>query len=178
MQEVWKTIEGHEDYMASSKGRIAKIIKGDSNGKGYRFIRFLDGKRVYIHKIIAQLFMPNPNNLPIVNHKDGNKENNKIENLEWCTYSHNNKEAYRLGLRKPVTRKVIQKTLDGKEIKIWNSMKEIEETTGIPYTGISACCRGKTKTSYGYKWEYVDKNKGAGSKYIFIHQHQEKEAKA
>lgn len=156
MREVWKRVQNYDDYLVSNTGKIAKILKGDSNGKGYRFIKFPDGKRMYIHQIVAQTFIPNPNNYPIINHKDGNKLNNNIYNLEWCNYSYNCKEAYRLGLHKPVVSPVIQKTIDGKKIKKYKSMKEAELLTGISYQVISKCCKGKIKTAGGYIWEYLD----------------------
>lgn len=156
MKEIWKPVDGYEEYMVSSKGRIAKILKGDSNGKGYRFIKFSDNKRIYKHQLVARAFIPNPNNYSIINHIDGNKDNNDVKNLEWCNYSHNCKEAYRLGLHIPKGIPVVQKTLDGKFIKKWSSMREAERETGVAYECISRCCKGKLKTSGGYKWEYFE----------------------
>jgi len=157
MKEIWQTIEGYEDYMVSSKGRTAKILKGDGNGRGYRFIRFPDGKRIYKHRLVAQAFIPNPNKLPFINHKDGNKENNEVENLEWCTNQHNTKEAYRIGLHKPILKPVIQKTLEGKKVKEWDSIKKASGKTGVSRDGIGKCCNKKIKTSGGYIWEHKEK---------------------
>lgn len=156
-KEVWQPIEGHENYIVSSDGKVAKILKGDDNGKGYRFIKFPNGERMYIHQIVAKTFIKNPNDYNVINHKDGNKSNNKIDNLEWCTYSHNNKESYRIGLRKPTYVKVVQKDLYGNIIKEWDSMSDIAKTLNITYQEISKCCRGERKTSHGYKWEYLQK---------------------
>ncbi|MBR5303465.1 MAG: HNH endonuclease [Candidatus Gastranaerophilales bacterium] len=155
-KEIWKSIENYENYMVSSKGRIAKILIGDSNGKGYRFIKFPDGKRIYIHQIVAKAFIPNIENHPIINHIDGNKLNNCVDNLEWCNYSHNCKEAYRLKLHIPKGIPVVQKTLDGILVKKWDSMREAERGTGICYLCISRCCKGILKTSGGYKWEFYE----------------------
>lgn len=154
MKEVWRKVDKYEQYMISSKGRIAKILKGDSNGKGYRFLKTPDNKRIYIHQLVALEFIPNPNNYPIINHKDGNKENNCISNLEWCNYSHNIKEAYRLGFHKPTVKSVVQKDLTGRIIKKWKSMKEAQDKTGISYQKISRCCAKKQKQAEGFIWEY------------------------
>lgn len=159
-KEIWKTVEGYNDYIVSSNGRVARILKGDDNGKGYRFIKFPDGKRIYIHQLIARAFISNPNNYPIINHKDGVKNNNNSNNLEWCNNSHNIKEAYRIGLHQPKYVKVVQKDLQGNVIKVWNSMKEIQEVLNIDYQRISKCCRGVRKTCKHYIWEYYDKKEG------------------
>lgn len=156
MKEIWKKIKGHEDYIVSSEGKIAKILSGTDNGKGYKTIIFPNGDRQYKHRIVAQAFIDNPNNYPIINHINGNKNDNRAKNLEWCTQSHNVKEAFRLGTHKPVYVKVVQKDLDGNIVKIWNSMKEIQDTLNIDYRRISKCCRKVRKTCCHYKWEYYE----------------------
>ena len=115
----------------------------------------------YIHRLIAIKYIPNPNNYPVINHIDGNKLNISIDNLEWCTYSHNNKEAVRLGLvdnsnnHRPY-KKVIQINKDTKEIiKIYNSITEASEELKINNSNITNCCRGKLKTCGGYIWKYA-----------------------
>lgn len=157
MKEIWKPIDDYSEYIVSNTGKVARIIKGDSNGKGYRFIRFCDGKKIYIHRLIAKAFIPNPANYPIINHIDGNKNNNDIRNLEWCDYSHNCKEAYRLKLHIPKKKKVVQKTLDGKYIKEFEGLREAGINVGINYSSIIKCCKGKAKTAGGYKWEYLER---------------------
>ena len=114
-----------------------------------------------IHRLIAIKYIPNPNNYPVINHIDGNKLNNSIDNLEWCTYSHNNKEAVRLGLvdnsnnNRPY-KKVIQINKDTKEIiKIYNSITEASKELKINDSNISKCCRGKYKTAGNYIWKYA-----------------------
>lgn len=156
MKEVWKEIEGYENYLVSSNGRIAKILKGDGNGKGYRYLKFKDNKRFYIHQLVAKMFIPNPRKFPIINHKNGDKNNNNVNNLEWCSYSHNIKEAYRLGLNYSNSKKINQYSLDDKFIKQWKSMSEIQRKLGINYSGISKCCRNIRKTFKGYKWQYAN----------------------
>lgn len=124
-----------------------------------------------VHRLVAETFIDNPNNYPCVNHIDGNKENNKTINLEWCTHSYNNKEAYRLGLAKiskkqiervrelglNSSKKVIQKDYNNNIINTFNSTCEASRQTGICQPSISACCRGKIKQAGKYIWEYLEK---------------------
>ena len=118
MQEIWKDIEDYEGlYQVSNLGKVKslpKLVNRKNNSKyltnekilkplsfGYARV-ILSNKSYSVHRLVAEAFIPNPNNLPIINHKDGNKQNNCIDNLEWCDYSYNNKEAYRIGLNKSV----------------------------------------------------------------------------
>lgn len=166
MTEIWKPIDNYNDYMVSNTGKVAKVLKGDSNGRGYRFIKFQDGKRIYIHRLVAQAFIPNFNNCPIINHKDGNKNNNRVENLEWCNYSHNCKEAYKLKLHIPKRKVVIQKDLSGKYINEFKGIREAGKIVGVDYSSIIKCCKGKAKTAGGYKWEYQHVDKEATNENI------------
>lgn len=111
--EVWKDVEGFEDYEVSNTDKIKSwkgnknpiILKGGIKGHGYRSVNLCkNGKKYqrYVHILVAQAFIPNPLNLPEVNHKDGNKLNNNDWNLEWCTTSDNGKHAYKIGLQIPI----------------------------------------------------------------------------
>ena len=123
MQEIWKEIKDYPNYQISNLGRIKALkfysnihkryydrellLKEKKNSHGYKFISLGCGKRgtrknIAIHRLVAEAFIPNPNNLPEVNHIDGNKLNNNIDNLEWCTRSENMLHAYKLGLHKPI----------------------------------------------------------------------------
>ena len=144
--------------------RTGKQSKGCINDKGYRMFNCKYKNKnlaCCIHRLLAIKYIPNPNNYPIINHIDGNKLNNSIDNLEWCSYSHNTKEAVRLGLmdysnNTNVPKKVIQINKDTKEIiKIYNSIIEASKELKINRTGITKCCRGRLKTSGGYIWKYA-----------------------
>lgn len=96
-------IKNHGNYLISYEGEVIsfksnKTLKHSISNTGYLTV-FVDGKNRLLHRLLAETFIPNPNNLPCVNHKDGNKLNNSLDNLEWCTYSHNNKHAYKTGLK-------------------------------------------------------------------------------
>lgn len=103
MKEI-KQIIGFEEYLITTNGEVInknnKILKPQNNGKGYLFIRLRNKSKFYIHRLVAINFIPNPNNLPQVNHIDGNKVNNTLSNLEWCNNSLNQIHARKLGLNK------------------------------------------------------------------------------
>lgn len=103
MKEIWKDTE-YDGYMVSNKGRVCstrKILSFGDNGHGYLNVMLSVDKRHirrYVHRLVAKAFIPNPNNYPEVNHKDGNKANNCVDNLEWCTDTMNKKHAWDTGL--------------------------------------------------------------------------------
>lgn len=124
-------------------------------------------KHILIHRIIAETFIPNPDNKPFVNHIDGNKENYSIKNLEWVTGSENSIHSYKIGLSiipqkeklkngkfYPLCKKVNQLSLEGIQIKTFDSIAEAERSLGFHSISISKCCRGKVKSAHGYKWTY------------------------
>ena len=133
---------------------------------GYPMVRLSKKGKLYtktIHRIVAEAFISNPNNYRVINHIDGNKTNNNIKNLEWCTQKHNVKESFRIGLQKApkgkentLSKRVEQYDLEGNFIKMWDCTMDIQRELGIANQLISSCCRGKQKYSKGYIWRYVD----------------------
>ena len=142
--------------------------------KGYYVISLVKNKikkQLRIHRLVAQAFIPNPDNLPQVNHKDGNKQNNCVDNLEWCTGKHNIKESWRLGLSTPTkpmlgrksekcpnSIKVNQYTLDGVFIKTWNCGYDAIRFLELKSNHISDCCNNKRKSFAGFIWRYTEED--------------------
>lgn len=142
MVEVWKDVVGYEGlYQVSNRGVVKRIdsigldgrqlhekqLYGGRYSNGYQFVCLSkDGvcKQYIIHRLVAIAFLPNPNNNPVVNHVDGDKQNNSVENLEWCTHSQNRKHAYDNGLstQRGTPRKVTVKC--GEHITAFDTMKD------------------------------------------------------
>ncbi len=183
MNEIWKDIEGYEGlYQISNLGRVkrldryvkgrwgnyyllnGKLIKERKTKDGYLRVGLQTGKKqkmFAIHRLVAKAFIPNPDNLPQVNHKDENKENNCVDNLEWCTakYNINYGNCIEYRSKKRINGKnsktVYQYSIDGQFIKEWPSTREIQRSLGFAKSNIVTCCNGKIKTAYGYKWSYT-----------------------
>ena len=178
MEEIWKDIKGYEGlYQVSNLGRVRSMDRTVSTGKGIRTHRgkilklHLDGKHNYyqvclsknnivytkqVHRLVAETFISRLDDTTQINHKDGNKKNNYVDNLEWCTQSENQIHALNFGLRK--TKQIKQYNLNGQFIKLWNSIEEAEKHFNGSNTNIVQCCKGKTKTAYGYVWRYIGDN--------------------
>lgn len=113
-------------------------------------------KNYSIHRLIAEKYIDNPNNYKEVNHKDGNKLNNYVENLEWCDASYNMKHAYKNNLIKVNNTKVKQYTKNMELVKEWDSITEVESKLGINHANIIVVCNQNTNRKYagGYIWRY------------------------
>lgn len=111
-------------------------------------------KAYAVHRLIAGAFIPNPNNYPCINHKDENKQNNKLENLEWCTVKYNNSYGTRLQKIKQKNQIPIEQyDLNGNLIKKWNSAKEVYNTLGYDFSRIRKCCNNKSYKAYNCIWK-------------------------
>jgi len=170
MQEIWKDIPNYEGlYQISNLGNVKSFYKNNIKGKklkfgttrkGYLFVilrKNKKGKLYTIHRLVALTFIPNPHNYLEINHKDENKKNNRVDNLEWCTHKYNaNYGTMKYRVAEKLKIKVNQYDLDGNYIKTWNSLKEASEKLNIKYQGISKCCRNLRPTAYGFKWKYKE----------------------
>lgn len=178
MKEVWRDVIGYEGkYKVSSRGRVGKIRVHNNykenplkiNSGGFDKDRYLrtslrkDGKRSYvrIHRLVAEAFIPNFKNDPIVNHKDGNKSNNVVENLEWSSYQynvlHSFQELGRKGFNGGTNKRVIQMNPDTlEEIKIFESIKEASIAIGQKsYVGIPNSMKRVNGTCGGFVWKFA-----------------------
>lgn len=167
MNEIWKDIKGYEGlYQVSNLGRIKSFLKNKQgqvlncspNTKGYLQFRLRKNgvsKVTRVHRIVAETFIDNPNNYTQVNHKDENKLNNNINNLEWCDCIYNINYGTRNERRtKTISKPVIQYDLNMKMIQEFNSIKEAANITGFNNRSISKCCKGRLKTYKKYIWKY------------------------
>lgn len=167
-EEIWKDVPFDSNYKVSNYGRIFskrtnKILKGELTEKGYIRVALTEHKRYLVHCIVARTFIPNPENKPQVNHIDGNKQNNYVDNLEWCTQSENMCHALKTGLKimpkgKDVynARVIYQYDKNNNLIKRWECMSTASQTLKISQRDIVRVCKGKRKTCGGYIWKYEE----------------------
>lgn len=158
-----KEILGYEGlYSVDENGNIYslrnnKILKGQKNSNGYLRVGLSKNGKVkllFIHHIVADCFLDNKNQC--INHKNGIKIDNRLENLEYTTFGENIQHAYDNGLNtaESYSKRVMQFDINGIFIKTHKSMLDAEKSTGINNSKICACCKGKRKTAGGYKWIY------------------------
>lgn len=179
MNEIWKPIlETDGKYEISNWGNVRTVDRyAKVCGGGMRFIKgemrkpivcsngylelqaSVNGKRkiFMIHRLVAQYFIPNPNDYPEVNHKDENPKNNHVDNLEWCTpkYNCNYGTRNQRCMEKVIKKAVNQYTLDGEFVARYEMIKDAERKYGIDSTQIVRVCKGKNRTAGGYIWEYA-----------------------
>lgn len=183
MKEVWKDIPNYEGYyQVSNLGNVKSLKKWCGNKyiskwkneeknirqathyHGYKYVylsKNKERKKKYVHRLVAETFIPNPNNLKEINHIDGNKQNNSINNLEWCTRKENVIHSYKnklliakRGKDNKNSKAVTQYDIKGNIIKEWYCIKDVTRELGIADISISRCCRNKQKTAGNYIWKY------------------------
>ena len=156
MIEQWKKIDEFPIYSVSNCGRIrnditGNVLLGGYDRDGYRQVTLSYNHKQYnrrICRLVAIAFIPNPDNLPIVNHKDENKENDYCFNLEWCTVGYNNNYGHR-------TSKTRRKVQCIETTCIYDGVRVAERSTGISHTNISKACKNGCIAG-GFHWKYVD----------------------
>lgn len=190
MNEIWKEIDGFDKYQVSNLGRVKskerivrnrkrneRILKPSFNRKGYLQVCLINNENNYktckVHRLVAIAFIQNPTDLAQVNHIDGNKTNNTVENLEWCSNIENMKHSYKIGLRNKTEMSNNMKKLGkypyrnhkksvlqidkstGEILRKWEYMIDASRELKINCSGIHNACNGRSRTSGGYKWKYA-----------------------
>lgn len=187
-EEHWKPVKGYEgQYEVSDKGRVRSLDryvktanKRSKTGKyfvegkirkpfvghdGYlRMALNKDGvnKKYFVHRLVMETFSPNPDpeHLTQINHKNEITNDNRVENLEWCTQTYNNNYGNRIEKQAKAlvngkrAKKVGQYDLNGNLVKVWASTRECERH-GFKHSGVGACCLGKWDKYKGYRWKYI-----------------------
>jgi len=183
--ENWKRINSFDNYLISTLGRVKSIarleIRKDSKPlpvketilkqfvdiKGYAHVGMKRNDNKWqtkqVHRLVAEAFLPNPNNQPCVNHKDENKLNNCVDNLEWCTVNYNVNYGSRnhnvsksLKNNPKISKTVLQFDTNGNLIKEWSSLNQIKRESNLNISRISLKCRGKVKQFGNYIWKYKE----------------------
>ena len=166
--EKWKTIQEKKSYEISNKGNVRKknkngyrLLKPNKDKDGYLKVCLCENNnRIYrfVHRLVAIEFIENNFDKPTINHIDGNKENNCVENLEWATYQENNNHALKTGLRvmknDSCSKKVAQYDMNMNLIKIYPSANEAKRINNFSQGHISEVCRGEKRSYKNYIWKY------------------------
>ena len=133
--------------------KTGRLLKPETARHGYLRVVLCKNRKhttFSVHRLVAQVFIPNPDNLPVVNHINEDKTDNRVENLEWSTYKHNSEHSLNKKVRCIETKRVFDSI---QEASNWYQQ---ETGGGVITSMISRCCKGKKKTAGGFHWEYVD----------------------
>ena len=176
--ELWKPVKGYETlYEVSNLGNVRSLDKKVKNKYGYRYMPskimkpyknklgylqvrlYKDGKNknCYIHRLVAEAFLPNPNQYKEINHKDENPSNSIATNLEWCDRKYNinyGSHNEKMSLKK--SKVVIQMDKNYEPLNAFDSLQQIQKTLGFSSGNICECCNGRRNSAYGYIWRYAD----------------------
>lgn len=161
MEEIWKDVVGFEGlYLVSNFGNVFSkykngLLKFRDNKGYYNVVLCKNGKRhdKIVHRLVAEAFIPNPNGFKEINHKDENKVNNHVDNLEWCDSKYNlNYGRRRLIASKHIKKPIFQCDLDGNVIREWDGAVDASKELNINFRGISRCAHGLRRQYRGYKW--------------------------
>ena len=179
MEEIWKDIEGYEGlYQISNKGRVKslgndrkrkdKILKPGKTRKGYLRVMLSKKGKIkgwLVHRLVAKAFLDNQDNFPDVNHRNEDKQDNRLENLEFCTHIYNcnfGTRNERSAKSNSEVKKGVYNTKKSKPVKcfetdlIYKSSMDVQRKLGFDNSSITKCCKGKLKTVGGLHWKYVD----------------------
>lgn len=169
--EKWLPVYGYETiYLVSDCGRVrnittGRILKATTTKTGYRRVTLYNGierKSFLVHRLVAMAFIGVPNDPELqINHLDGDKSNNRIDNLEWCTQSENLAHSFKIGLRNYNLQQLLNKNrkrvrqldMKGEPIREWESMSEAARQLGLSVSNICNCCAGRLNSTGGYRWE-------------------------
>ena len=177
MKEIYKDIKGYEGlYQISNYGNVmslnylntgkAKLLTPINHHTGYQFVHLRHNKIKMIHTLVAEAFLPKIEGKRIVNHIDGNKKNNRLDNLEYVTYKENTQHAIKLGIHNPHkinvpkgkynvhSKPILQYTKDGKFIRRWECMSDAARSIGCNPCMLVNNASGRTKSAHGYVWKY------------------------
>lgn len=171
MREEWRDIVGYEGlYKVSNFGRVLSLPKNRfkstrlralvSDKNGYKEVGLSKDKKVStkkVHRLVAEAFIPKVEGKNLINHKNGQKDDNRVENLEWCTLQENATHAKEtLNVKRRGGRKVCQYTLDGYFVRRYETVAEAARNVGTTTSAIVLCLKRKSKTSKGYQWTYIE----------------------
>ena len=162
MEKIWEDIPNYEGlYKINSKGDVLNIkrnrlMKKAKDKDGYEILSLTKNsqrKQYKIHRLVAETYIPNPNNYLYINHINEIKGDNRVENLEWCSASYNNLYGNRM---KKIKKRVGRYDKHGNLLEIFDSVREAKDKY---YGYISGCCKGKVKSVKGFVWKYIEEEK-------------------